>query len=64
MNINFGDQMQVIVDGLELQGTVSSISKTEDRKEIREHYHIDLETMKDEWSVCLTRIVEKKDEVP
>lgn len=63
MQIKYGDSLQLLIDDLVLEGTVTGVTRTEDRKEVREHFHIDLDTEKDEWSIMLSKITEKKDEI-
>lgn len=63
MQIKYGDSIQLLIDDLVLKGTVTGVTRTEDRKEIREYFHIDLDTGKDEWSVSFGKITEKKDEI-
>ena len=59
MNIKFGDKIELMIDDVILTGKVTGTTITEDSREYREHFYIDLDAT-EEWSLSLSKITAKE----
>ena len=59
MNLKFGDEIELMIDDVVLKGKVSGSTITEDSREYREYFYIDLDTEEKEWSLSLSKITAK-----
>ena len=62
MNIKFGDKIELMIDDIILTGKVTGTTISEDSREYREYFYIDLDTA-EEWSLSLSKITAKEKKV-